>query len=204
MRTVLLLALVIAVGALIGAGLRQATSQDAASDPAAEAIRPSPAEVEAALAGSPPPLAALHAQANELLGGGRRALDRRIEDLRGHPVVVNVWASWCGPCRAEMPIFQRVALARGDRIGFLGVDLRDNRRAARRFLARTPLTYPSYEDPDGEIYNGYRLAGAPSTIYYDARGERTFIHQGPYTSQEDFERDIDRYALGSGEGGRAS
>ena len=77
--------------------------------------------------------------------------------LRGHPVVVNVWAAWCGPCRVELPVIQRASLDYGKRVAFLGVDLKDNRGAAAKLLRDIPLTYPSYEDPDGKVANGYRL-----------------------------------------------
>ena len=59
------------------------------------------------------------------------------------------------------------------------------------------MTFPSVEDPEGEIYNDLRLLGQPATAFYDARGERTFVHQGPYESVEDFDADVRRYALGS-------
>ena len=195
MRTFVIFAVVIAVGAAIGIGLKQAGSNDGAGD-AGTALKPSAQETRAALAGSPAPLAALHAQANTLLGGGDAALKRRLAELRGHPVVVNVWASWCGPCRTEMPALQRVALKRGSEVALIGVNLKDNRGAARRFLQTVPLTYPSYEDPDGRIYNDYALAGAPSTIFYDAAGHKAFTHQGPFLTPADLSRDIDRYALG--------
>jgi len=195
MRTFVIFAVVIAVGAAIGIGLKQAGRNDG-SGGEQQVLKLSAQETRAALAGSPAPLAALHAQANTLLGGGSTALKRRLAALRGHPVVVNVWASWCGPCRTEMPALQRVALQRGRSVAFVGVNLKDNRGAARRFLQTVPLTYPSYEDPSGQIYNDYALAGAPSTIFYDAAGHKTFTHQGPFLTAADLSRDIDRYALG--------
>jgi cytochrome c biogenesis protein CcmG, thiol:disulfide interchange protein DsbE len=195
MRTFVIFAVVIAVGAAIGIGLKQAGSNDG-TDGEQQALKPTAQETQEAFAGSPAPLAALHAQSNALLGGGDAALKRRIAALRGHPVVVNVWASWCGPCRTEMPALQRVALQRGRSVAFVGVNLKDNRGAARRFLKTVPLSYPSYEDPDGRIYNDYALAGAPSTVFYDAAGRKTFTHQGPFLTTADLNRDIDRYALG--------
>ena len=195
MRTVVLFVVVMAVGAAIGIGLKQATSGDGAASGQA-ALQPTARETADALAGAPPALAALHAQANELLPGGRRTLRRELAAIKGHPAVVNVWASWCGPCRTEMPAFQRAALSRGRDVAFLGVNLKDNRGAAQRFLTTVPLSYPSVEDPDGQIYNAYGLAGAPSTIFYDAAGRKVFTHQGPYASAEELEEDIDRYATG--------
>ncbi len=120
-------------------------------------------------------------QANDLLPGQRaRACRRACAPLRGHPAVVNVWGAWCDPCRAELPVLQRASLDWGKRVAFLGVDLRDNRGAARKLLGQIPLTYPSYEDPDGKIANSYRLVGTPATIYYNAAGKQTYLHQGPY------------------------
>lgn len=198
MRTAALFALVIVVGVAIGIGLRQATSGDDAPGVLTTnaAVKASPQEIRAKLAGSPAPIAALHAQADRILPGGERGLQRRLAALKGHPVVVNVWASWCGPCNEEAPTLQRVSLDRGREVAFIGVNLKDNRGAARRFLQTVPLTYPSYEDPDGEIYNAYKLLGAPTTIFYTPSGEKAFVHQGPYRTTQELDRDIDRYALG--------
>jgi cytochrome c biogenesis protein CcmG/thiol:disulfide interchange protein DsbE len=153
-------------------------------------------EIEAKLAGAPPALAALHREANAFLPGEGKGLRARLRELRGHPVVVNVWAAWCGPCRDELPVFQRASLDWGTRVGFLGIDLDDNRGDARRVLEKIPLTYPSYEDPNGRIATGYKLVGTPSTIFYDADGKQVAIHQGPYLERADLDADIERYALG--------
>lgn len=200
MRTAALFALVIVVGAAIGIGLKQASSRDegAAAGGAPASVTASPEEVRAKLAGSPAPLAALHAQADALLPGGKRALERRLAGLKGHPVVVNVWASWCGPCIEEAPALQRVSLDRGREVAFVGVNLKDSRSGARRFLSRYPTTFPSYEDPDGDIYNAFKLLGAPTTIFFTPSGRKAFVHQGPYRTADELHRDIDRYALGRG------
>jgi thiol-disulfide isomerase/thioredoxin len=145
------------------------------------------------LAGSPAPLRAVHAQANQLLDGGGHALDARLSQLHGYPVVVNFWGSWCGPCREEFPIFQKVALASGKRVAFLGVDVQDGKDAASRFLRQAPVTYPSYWDPQQKIASGYGLLGTPSTAFIDRNGKRAFLHQGPYRSAADLENDIRRY-----------
>lgn len=192
-RRLAVAAAAIALVAIVAVGVRQA-SQGATAPPKGQTL--SRQEIARRLAGAPPALAALHRQANEILPGARAALDRRLAALKGHPVVVNIWAAWCGPCREELPVLQRLSLEMGKQVAFLGVDLRDNRDSAARLLQRFPLTYPSYEDPDGEIYNAERLQGVPSTLFYDRRGRQSFVHQGPYFEAADLEADIRRYALG--------
>jgi thiol-disulfide isomerase/thioredoxin len=146
------------------------------------------------LSGAPPPVAALYARGNELLGGGRRAFEDTLRSLRGHPVVINKWASWCGPCRAEFPMFQDIATERGKEIAFVGVNSRDATPAARRFLDEHPLPFPSFEDP------GEKIAGAldspsnfPVTLFVDEKGETVFVHQGSYRSSDELAADIDEH-----------
>jgi thiol-disulfide isomerase/thioredoxin len=153
-------------------------------------------DYERALAGAPPPLADLYDHGNELLPGGLAAYEKRLEELRGHPVVVNKWASWCGPCRAEFPFFQSLAARHGKRVAFLGVDADDSDDAARTFLRELPLPYPSYSDPDLEISDEIGAeAEFPATAFYDAGGELVYLHRGGYQDQADLAADIDRYAL---------
>lgn len=131
--------------------------------------------------------------------GGLEAYEKRIERLRGYPVVANVWASWCGPCRLEFPYFQRAAAKYGKRVAFLGIDRQDSDDAALTFLREEPVPYPSYRDPDEAISVsiGAEL-GMPDTAFYDRAGELVYLKQGPYDTFEELEADIRRHALGGG------
>ena len=154
-----------------------------------------PPDYKTALAGAPAPLAELHAQANELLPGGVPAFQRRLEALRGHPVVVNKWASWCGPCRQEFPYFQRLSAKHGKQVAFLGVDSEDSDDQATTFLEQYPVPYPSFKDPDQKIAKEFRASlGFPATGYYDRAGKLVATHVGVYRDQAQLAADIRRYA----------
>ena len=88
----------------------------------------------------------------------QRALDEQLRALRGHPVVVNLWASWCGPCRHELPFFQRQAVKRGARIAFVGVNSNDSRDNARELAARYPMPYPSFGIRGSDVAGATALA----------------------------------------------
>jgi thiol-disulfide isomerase/thioredoxin len=184
----------VAVLAVLVVGLTQAGSDSKSTDQTTIPL----SEQRARLAGAPAPLAALHDQASTLLGGGPKAVDARLTGLEraGYPVVINKWAAWCGPCRLEFPVFQRVSVKLGKRVAFLGLDGKDDHDAARRFLAQTPLSYPSYTDPNERAAHALE-AGTfyPTTVFVDRHGRRT-VHQGPYNDDATLERDIARYALG--------
>ncbi len=153
------------------------------------------------LAGAPPPLAALHEQGDEILDGGQSAFDARLESLKGFPTVVNVWGSWCGPCRAEFPHLQQASANLGKEVAFLGVDSDDDTASAEDFLADNQVPYPSYADQDKKIGRSIGVtAGIPATAFYNAAGEQTFTKFGPYTSQEELEADIRTYAINGDSG----
>jgi len=152
-----------------------------------------------ALAGAPAPLAALYRQGNDLLDGGTSAYEKRIAGLRGYPAVVNVWASWCVPCRQEFPVLQKLSARYGKKVAFLGVNSEDSDDAAATFLREEPVPYPSYTDPDKEILGSFGgFGGLPDTAFYDETGELVNLHQGPYRDDAELEADVRRYALTSG------
>jgi cytochrome c biogenesis protein CcmG/thiol:disulfide interchange protein DsbE len=148
------------------------------------------------LTGAPPQLAAIRGQANQLLDGGKDAFDQRLQALKGTPVVVNDWASWCGPCRFEFPFLQSQASKHAKAVAFLGVDSDDSSGSAKTFLGELPLPYPSYSDPDKSIRQELHGIGYPATVFYDRAGNVAFTHQGQYRTEAELAADIQRYSLG--------
>lgn len=180
------------VVALLVVGLMSADSGGGEAD-ARSAL--TAAEAESVLDDAPGALGALYEDANELVGGGADGFRRQLAALRGRPVVVNKWASWCAPCRAEFPHFQRQAAERGHEIAFIGVNSLDHAGDAREFLDRFPLPYPSFEDGEGEVAQVFRgTLGFPTTAFYDSDGELAYVKQGQYRREADLVRDIERHA----------
>jgi cytochrome c biogenesis protein CcmG/thiol:disulfide interchange protein DsbE len=101
-----------------------------------------------------------------LIGDGTLAL----EDLRGRPVVLNFWASWCEPCEDEAPMLQRAWQQFGDRVAFVGVDIRDAKSDALEFVDEYGLQYAHVRDERLVIYDDYGLTGQPETFFIDHEG----------------------------------
>jgi cytochrome c biogenesis protein CcmG/thiol:disulfide interchange protein DsbE len=155
-----------------------------------------PSQITVDFKGSPAPLVSLHDQANQLLGGGAKAFSARIASLKGYPIVVNKWGSWCGPCQSEFPVYQRVAAAYGRRVAFIGIDGKDSNAAATAFLKQFPVTYPSYTDPDEAVAGTIQARTYyPQTVFIDRSGAITYDHAGPYESAQQLASDIKRYAM---------
>jgi thiol-disulfide isomerase/thioredoxin len=158
-------------------------------DPASQPVDP------AQLEGAPAPLAKLHDQANELLDGGPDAFRARLAALKGYPVVVNKWASWCPPCRAEFPYFQEHSGRLAKKVAFIGVDSNDNDEDARRFLDEYPVPYPSFKDPTLKVADVFKGGLAfPTTAFYDSKGRLAYVKQGGYREEQDLVADLERYA----------
>jgi thiol-disulfide isomerase/thioredoxin len=118
-----------------------------------------------------------------------------IAELRGTPILVNIWASWCPPCRAEMPYLVDAHEEIGDRVQFLGIDILDARVSAREFIEEFGMTFPSLFDETGEIRDRLGLFGQPGTVFYDANGERVATWNGSIPEPE-LRRQLDRLLRG--------
>lgn len=166
------------------------------------ALAPAPAgsaSGAAQLSGSPAPLAALHAQASRLIGS-EPALLARIRALRGYPIVVNAWASWCDNCRAEAPLLAAASERYGRQVAFLGADTSDAAGDAAAFQRRHPVSYPSYSVSStgmSRIAPG-GIQGLPTTIFINRAGRVTFVHNGVYDAQGTLDADVRAHALGAG------
>ncbi|MBA3408720.1 MAG: TlpA family protein disulfide reductase [Solirubrobacterales bacterium] len=176
--------------ALAACGDDPTLDQGARAQPAPAASAPGDERID------DPALRRLRQRGNRLLDGGAEAFEAELAGLRGTPIVVNQWASWCPPCRAEFPIFQRLAERYAGRVAFLGVDMQDDREAALAFMSELATPYPHYFDEDASIsrlFGGGRVS--PTTGFYDARGKLVFSHLGAYADDAQLEAEIRRYAL---------
>ena len=145
------------------------------------------AETSSALADAPVP--------GDVLSRAEEFARERFVAMQDKPVVVNKWASWCGPCRTEFPYFRDLARRHQGEVVFVGVNSNDNDGDAREFLAENPVPFQHFKDPKLEVaasFNG--VQAFPTTAFYDRRGELAFVHQGGYQSQEQLADDIARYA----------
>jgi thiol-disulfide isomerase/thioredoxin len=155
-----------------------------------------PAVTEVSTKGLPKPLAENRKQANQIIEGSTEALEAKLADLQGHPVVVNQWGSWCPPCRAEFPFFSEVAEAHAADVAFVGVDIQDDRDAAEEFLEEFPVPYPSIYDRDAEAVFSLNWTGfSPTTWFIDGQGEVVHQRPGPYPDAEALEADIESFLL---------
>lgn len=96
----------------------------------------------------------------------------------GNPTVVNVWASWCGPCRAEAPLLTAAIAEHGENVDFVGIDVQDNQTDAKSFIARYELDFTHYFDRDRSVPEFYGGFGTPMTFFFDSAGTLVDTHLG--------------------------
>ena len=135
------------------------------------------------------------ADANRLVGEGTDDLKARLAALKGHPIVVNQWASWCGPCRAEFPYFAEAVRRHGDRVAFVGVNYMDSREAAQAFLEEQPPGFASVYDRDGEAARAIGGGRAMPTTLFIGRDGHEHVKLGSYADAAELETDIRRLLL---------
>ena len=133
--------------------------------------------------GDPSPEALLPEDRLELPAFDTARFRALLTELRGTPVVVNIWGSWCPPCRVEAPDLADVSAEYEGRVQFVGIDILDNREAAREFILEFDWQYPSVFDPQGAIRDGLGYLGQPVTVVHGRDGEITFEHTGTITAQ---------------------
>lgn len=146
--------------------------------------------------GEAPPVPALTLRA--LPAAGAAARDVALRDLRGHPIVLNFWASWCVPCREEAPLLEGLARDYGGRgLLVVGVDTQDLEAPARAFVAQYGLTYLNLRDPDGTVGRLFGTTGVPETFFIDAEGRVQGKFPGEQLDPAAWRRAADALVAGS-------
>lgn len=108
----------------------------------------------------------------------------QLSDLRGKPTLINFWATWCPPCRTELPDIEDFYQRHGDQIHVLGVNWSEDRQLVADFLEKRGVTFPNLLDLQGKAFVAYRLTGVPSTFFIDEYGIIRGAWLGPLKSDE--------------------
>ncbi|WP_196137437.1 TlpA disulfide reductase family protein [Aliikangiella sp. G2MR2-5] len=110
----------------------------------------------------------------------------RLSEMRGSVVLLNFWASWCGPCRQEMPILNDIH-KKYEALGFtvLGINVDRKSEKAKEYLKGTPVDFPVLYDPESKVSELYSVSAMPSTAFIDRDGNVRFVHAGYKPGDED-------------------
>jgi len=108
-----------------------------------------------------------------------------LEDFKGKPVVVNFWATWCGPCKLEMPFFEKTWREYKDKgVIFIGIDVMDDKDSAIKFMDKLGISYINLYDPSGKTSNSYGVVALPATFFIDKNGNIIVKHYGSFLGNE--------------------
>ena len=103
----------------------------------------------------------------------------RLREQRGQVVMINFWATWCGPCRQEMPLLEQIQV-KYEPLGFtlVGINVEPDSAAAEQWLAKVPVTFPILFDRNNEVAESFGVEGMPSTVFIDRAGKVRYVHRG--------------------------
>jgi thiol-disulfide isomerase/thioredoxin len=137
----------------------------------AVAVAPAlPTSMDLIRAGAPAPQFQLNSNSGKPLS---------LADLKGRIVLVNFWASWCGPCRKEMPLLEQLNRQyRSKGVTLVGVNVEPDSAAATDWLKATPVSFPILFDVDSKVSKLYQVEGMPNTVILDRKGNVRYIHRG--------------------------
>jgi thiol-disulfide isomerase/thioredoxin len=163
------------VGVMAVAWLFYAGGLDSIRSTVTSFTQPAPAAVSTADIGQAAPSLKL-----PLVGGG----EMDLASYKGHPVILNFWATWCDPCRAEMPVFERAQQQyRDEGLVVLGVDFQEQDPEIVAFLGQIGVTFPSVVDRTGEVTRQWRATGLPTTFLIDRQGVIQDVRVGAFTDE---------------------
>src|SRR5271167_3468944 len=108
-----------------------------------------------------------------------------LDDFKGKPVILNFWATWCGPCKEELPVFQKMWNKYKDKdVAFIGIDVMDNRSNAAEFIKNNDITYTILYDQQVEISSKYKVVALPATFFINKEGKIAVKNYGPFIGEE--------------------
>ena len=109
----------------------------------------------------------------------------RLSDLKGQVVMINFWATWCGPCRQEMPLLQQLQV-KYEPLGFtlVGINVEPESAGARTWLEKVPVTFPILFDRQNQVAERFGVQGMPSSVFIDRTGKVRYVHRGYQSSDE--------------------